>query len=994
MKNVLSLKNVLNPVFLKLFVLLGFFLSLPLFAAGPPAFPTAEGYGMYASGGRGGKVVAVTNLLDDAEGSIPGSFRWALKQYPNEPLTIVFRTSGVINLVTELRAKRTAGTTIAGQTAPGDGICIRGAKCNFGGSWNLIIRHLRFRVGIKEFEGTDSTAFIEGGSIGIENGSNWILDHCTFGWSGEENMTIYDNTYTTVQWCLVHEGLYNSGHDKGNRGYGAQWGGQTATYHHNLLAHNYSRSPRFNGARSNDTKVLIDYVNNLNYNWGKANSCYGGDMDSGGRKHFVNMVNNYYKPGPARPGSSSSYFVQASYNSAQETWQIPLWYMNGNYMEGSANTNRNSDNYNGLDASAYIAKGIAKSSIISSTAFEVPFAVTTETAQEAFQSVLAGAGAFPRDTVDRRIVEEVRKGIACYGGSTIGAGKGIIDRPSDVGGYPEYQTYDTIIDMDQDGMDDLWELEHKLDPLNPDDRNLKLSSGYTVLEAYLNSLVGEDIPFDTNEYRYYDFIVAKDGSGDFESLSAAIDALPEGAGRRLIYVKKGVYEEKVYIGSHSVALDKVISIVGEHRDSVIISWNDYNGKEIYYYGSSSLTKAGTPQSATMTINAPDFYMENVTVQNTYTSAQAVAVYNVGDRQTFRNCRFKGFQDTQYLKKGRRSFYYNCQIEGGTDFICAGGTAYYYQCVIKSLKGGHYITAPEDITHSVRLSTGKDLYYGFIFKDCLLEAEEGVPVGSVYLGRPWQGTSGAVFLQCRLGEHINPAAWSSWSGDNHLSSSFAEYQNLNAAGTDLADVSGRADWSMQLSDKDYYDYLGLNKIFTMESQSAYNPLPLVMTPAAVENLKLSNNLLSWSAVENAAAYAVFLNSDLIGFSDTTLYADMVFRSEAKNYTVRALGAQGQLGLPAGQSDTTTVTLLDSLLNPVAPEEPDALIHPDFTGGIYLQNGVLSFAAPTSYWIHSLEGQLIKTQQNVREAALFSLKRGVYILTTKDALNRVGRLKFCW
>ena len=181
---------------------------------------------------------------------------------------------------------------------------------------------------------------------------------------------------------------------------------------------------------------------------------------------------------------------------------------------------------------------------------------------------------------------------------------------------------------------------------------------------------------------------------------------------------------------------------------------------------------------------------------------------------------------------------------------------------------------------------------------------------------------------------------------------------------------------------------------MESQSAYNPLPLVMTPAAVENLKLSNNLLSWSAVENAAAYAVFLNSDLIGFSDTTLYADMVFRSEAKNYTVRALGAQGQLGLPAGQSDTTTVTLLDSLLNPVAPEEPDALIHPDFTGGIYLQNGVLSFAAPTSYWIHSLEGQLIKTQQNVREAALFSLKRGVYILTTKDALNRVGRLKFCW
>jgi pectate lyase len=267
---------------------------------------------------------------------------------------------------------------------------------------------------------------------------------------------------------------------------------------------------------------------------------------SGGREHKVNMVNNYYKPGPARPGNKSSNFVRASYHGEQQTWQIPLWYMNGNYMEGSANINRNTNNYNGLNADEYTAKGVAKSSIISASAFEVPYAVTTETAQEAFQSVLTGAGAFPRDTVDSRIVDEARKGIAYYGGQTIGLGKGIIDRPSDVGGYPEYQTYDTIIDMDKDGMDDLWELEHKLDPLNPEDRNLKLSSGYTVLEAYLNSLVGEDIPFDNNELRYYDFIVAKDGSGDFETLSAAIEAV-RGAGRKLIYVKKGVYEEKVYL---------------------------------------------------------------------------------------------------------------------------------------------------------------------------------------------------------------------------------------------------------------------------------------------------------------------------------------------------------------------------------------------------------------------------------------------------------------
>lgn len=257
-----------------------------------PAFPTAEGYGMYAKGGRGGQVVAVTNTQDylATETPIEGSLRWALAQYPNEPLTVVFRTSGVITLKSDLRVKRN-NFTIAGQTAPGDGIAIRGGKVNFGGSTHLIVRHLRMRIGLR-----GDTAFIAGGSIGIENASNFIIDHCTFGWSGEENMTLYDNTLSTVQWCILHEGLYDAGHLKGARSYGSQWGGQTATYHHNLLAHNYNRTPRFNGARSNDARVLMDYINNVNYNWGKANSAYGGDIEGGTiyvpRTHRVNMINN------------------------------------------------------------------------------------------------------------------------------------------------------------------------------------------------------------------------------------------------------------------------------------------------------------------------------------------------------------------------------------------------------------------------------------------------------------------------------------------------------------------------------------------------------------------------------------------------------------------------------------------------------------------------------------------------------------------------------
>ena len=485
------MRHLIIPVILTL-------ISATLVAQQTPAFPSAEGYGMYAKGGRGGQVVAVTNLQDylTTETPIEGSLRWALAQYPNEALTVVFRTSGVITLKSDLRVKRN-NFTIAGQTAPGDGIVIRGGKVNFGGSTHLVLRHLRMRIGLR-----GDSAFIAGGSIGIENASNFIIDHCTFGWSGEENMTMYDNTLSTVQWCILHEGLYDAGHLKGARSYGSQWGGQTATYHHNLLAHNYNRTPRFNGARSNDARVLMDYINNVNYNWGKANSAYGGDIEGGTiyfpRTHRVNMINNYYKPGPARPGTSSSFFVQSSFSGAQKTDQIALWYMKGNVMEGSANTAKNDDNYVGLDASAYVAKGINAAALRSDTIFPTLYPVATETALQAYESVLAKAGAFPRDTVDRRIVNEVRTGTASGKGTStnnpfLNQAKGIIDAPSAVGGYPDYNTYNTITDADTDGMDDAWETANGLNPEDASDRNRVTLSGYTALEVYLNSLVGETI---------------------------------------------------------------------------------------------------------------------------------------------------------------------------------------------------------------------------------------------------------------------------------------------------------------------------------------------------------------------------------------------------------------------------------------------------------------------------------------------------------------------
>ncbi|MCD8262587.1 MAG: hypothetical protein LUD15_14870 [Bacteroides sp.] len=215
-------------------------------------------------------MVEVTTLEDynDFSGSgaledtIPGSFRWALRQYPDEPITVVFRVSGVIRLRGQLRCKRD-NFTIAGQTAPGEGICFTHNVLNFGGSTNFIIRHIRSRIGDVDVYG----ALVENNSFIANNSSNFIINHCSFGWSAEENMNTYDNKFQTVQWCIIHEGLYNAAHKKATpRDYATQWGGSQAAYHHNILAHNNSRSCRFNGATSNDNQVFLEYINNINYN--------------------------------------------------------------------------------------------------------------------------------------------------------------------------------------------------------------------------------------------------------------------------------------------------------------------------------------------------------------------------------------------------------------------------------------------------------------------------------------------------------------------------------------------------------------------------------------------------------------------------------------------------------------------------------------------------------------------------------------------------------
>lgn len=477
------------------------------------AFPGAAGFGKYTSGGRGGKVVYVTSLEDDAEGETEGTLRWAVKQYPDEPLTVCFAVTGEIQLVKDLRINR-KNYTIAGQTAPGVGIVITHNKVNCGGSENFIIRNIRFRVGRYN---TDST-FITVNAFGAENCSNYIIDHCEFGWSTEENMNTYDSHFITVQYCIVHEGLNSSGHPKGARGYGCQWGGSPASYHHNLLVNNNKRSCRFNGAQSNDFVVYLDYINNVVYNFeGGSNGCYGGEntakIDSFNglnSAHECNFINNYYKVGPNTTNKKWFFSVEAA-RSGATSWGPSQWYLSGNVFDGVASAT--ADNWSAISGKSpyenvdtlrvdtlirpktpwwrWTADSIYGRYDFDKYAYA---AESYQTSEEAYQTVLDTAGCFPRDHVGKRLIADTRAGLYTYVGSKTGK-KGIIDAETDAEGFYDYPAVEPLTDTDLDGMPDEWELVNGCDPNKPDN-NVRHASGYTMLEMYLDYAMTHKQPMD------------------------------------------------------------------------------------------------------------------------------------------------------------------------------------------------------------------------------------------------------------------------------------------------------------------------------------------------------------------------------------------------------------------------------------------------------------------------------------------------------------------
>lgn len=486
--------------------------------------------------------------------------------------------------------------------------------------------------------------------------------------------------------------------------------------------------------------------------------------------------------------------------------------------------------------------------------------------------------------------------------------------------------------------------------------NLEYSTNYkleiptgAITDTCGNAYSGLTLNFTTKDFaaKDFDIIVAKDGSGDFTTVQAAINAVTDNSNQRtFIYLTNGEYIEKVLIP----ATKQNISLVGQDSAKTIISYNDYAGGA-----------GGTDLSYTIDIKAAGFYAENITFKNTWATTgsnnnQAVALMTEGDRQVFKNCRAISFQDTHYPKVANtRNYYTNCFIQGATDFMFGGATAFYESCTINCVNGGQYVTAPSTTTKE----------FGLVYNNCTITANSNVATQAYYLGRPWKDFAKTVWLNTKMGAHIKDIGWSVWTttgddADNQLTGFYAEYKSMNLSGTLISPI--RAAWGKQLTDVQAARYTIDNAFNYGTGSNTWNPLPYSTAPEAPKNFTADGGMLSWDAPKYAVGYVVFRNDTVIATTTATHYMETKTTVATDVYKVRAVneyGAQSEVaGIVSGTNDQSMV---------------EGIVYPNpFSETLNIKNETATLE------FYALEGQLIKRTTAQNTVDTHELKSGTYML----------------
>ena len=929
------------------------------------AFPGAEGYGKYTTGGRmidnrGAKVYYVTRTDDCPDNAlVEGTLRWALRTGDDTPRTILFRTCGTIYLTSKLSLNH-PNVTIAGQTAPGGGICIAGYQMKLSQP-NIIIRHIRFRAG--------DLAATSMSPLDVENVHHVVLDHCSFSWSMEENLTLYDTDSTTVQWCISAEGLYYSKNVKGERSYGMQWGGEHGTMHHCLVANSMSRTPRFNGVRDqskpleHDLHVDNEFANNVIFNWGSYNAIYGGENASKEATAYdrVYMINNYYRPGPATCNATATkrYFVSASGNSINEVGQ---WYLAGNKFETGSRwapkttvwsdgelQKVNDDNYYGFmgdnDSRGMNFWSVAPSQTLVDKALlhELPYTLsgmTYDTADEAFLQVTQKAGAsLPRyDEVDERLLAEAAgTRQPQYRGSTFESEKnpgtmvtpaaGIINSPADItlSRYDEFyakdettgQTVKTRMwpwlgmdddeqlmqDTDQDGMPDAYEKSVGLNPNDASDGYQLTESGYSNLEAFLNGVADGTIdimPYKkrpaVEKHQLFNAIVAPDNN--------LPSGLPAGI-QTFATISEAVSAAEQ---SASEATPYYICILaGTYREHVEINkpYIHLTGQDrdavIITDNKTKDDNGNLGKTATVFVNASHVSLDNLTIRNTYGAGkQALALYTLGDRITVTQCRLEGWQDTYRTgKSGQRHLVRECYISGTTDFIYNAGEVFFDRDTLALTNLTNVIVAPTHINPQ----------WGYVFQDAFITkaATNGSQTSvTTDLGRPWGDTPMVSFINTRLAEKvsINAAGWRDMGG---LPVQMAEYNTRDAQGqsvdlsrrkTIFTDDNGKTATSKAvMTEAEAAQYTIQNVLSGNDAWDADEEGSILQAPA----LQIDGKRMTWSDnTGKAVCYLVIANGTVTLTTEeaATITAD-------GDVCVRSVSQNGVLGRCANRHTATGI-----------------------------------------------------------------------------------------